>query len=143
AGATGATGPPGATGATGATGPAGPTGATGVPGATGPAGPTGPAGADGATGPAGPPGTTDWSGITGKPSTFPPDPEAVDDRVAALLTAGTNVTLSYNDAANTLTINAATGGVADGDKGDITVSGGGATWTIDPQAVTYSKIQNV
>jgi len=35
--------------------------------------------------------------------------EAVDDRVAALLVAGSNVTLTYNDAANTLTV-AATGG---------------------------------
>ncbi len=36
--------------------------------------------------------------------------EAVDDRVAALLTAGTNVSLSYNDAAGTLTINATADG---------------------------------
>jgi hypothetical protein len=33
--------------------------------------------------------------------------EAVDDRVSSLLVAGANVTLTYNDGANTLTIDAA------------------------------------
>lgn len=36
--------------------------------------------------------------------------EAVDDRVAALLVPGANITLAYNDTANTLTIAAAAGG---------------------------------
>lgn len=35
--------------------------------------------------------------------------ERVDDRVATLLQAGTNITLNYNDAANTLTISATAG----------------------------------
>ena len=41
--------------------------------------------------------------------------EATDDRVASLLVAGTNVTLNYNDAANTLTINSTASGGGTGD----------------------------
>jgi len=35
------------------------------------------------------------------------------------------------------------GGIDDGDKGDITVSSSGSVFTIDNDAVTYAKIQNV
>jgi hypothetical protein len=68
--------------------------------------------------------------------------EAVDDRVAGLLVAGSNVTLSYNDAAGSLTV-AATGGgagIADGNKGDITVASSGAAWTINTDAVGLAEL---
>jgi hypothetical protein len=35
------------------------------------------------------------------------------------------------------------GGIGDGDKGDIIVSGSGSVWTIEDDAVTYAKMQSV
>ena len=65
-----------------------------------------------------------YSSLSGIPSTFSPSThshttaditgfgEAVDDEVATLLTAGTNITITYNDAANTLTIASTAGGLS-------------------------------
>ena len=53
--------------------------------------------------------------------------EATDDRVAALLTAGTNISITYNDAANTLTIaNTASATSPGGSSGQLQYNNAGA-----------------
>jgi ribulose bisphosphate carboxylase small subunit len=94
-----------------------------LPGRTGPPGPPGP------EGPAGPGG-----GIT---------VEDVDDRVAALLTAGSNITLTYNDVSNTLTIAAtATSGLTAEEVDDrvaaLLTAGSNVTITYDDTANTLT-----
>jgi hypothetical protein len=56
---------------------------------------------------------------------------------------GAGVSVSEAGGTLTVTIAGSGGGLADGDYGDITVGGTGTTLTIDNDAVTYAKIQNV
>lgn len=52
-------------------------------------------------------------------------------------------TANYLRADGTWAAPPGSGGVTDGDKGDITTSSGGTVWTIDPAAVTLAKMANL
>lgn len=68
--------------------------------------------------------------------------EAVDDRVGQLLVAGSNVTLTYNDAANTLTIaSTASGGSSPTFSTDVTTGRAFATGDIGT-LVVYNSASN-
>lgn len=96
-----------------------------------------------------------WGDVTGKPSVFPPDAhtqaastitdfsEAVDDRVAALLAAGANITLTYNDVTNTLTIAATGGGAGLSGLATVTVPNNRLEWSQTVAAVGVTPSQRI
>ena len=70
--------------------------------------------------------------------------EGVDDRVAALLTAGTGIALTYNDGAGTLTIaNTGLGGSTGSTDNRILRSDGTGGFTVQASAVTIDDSGNI
>jgi hypothetical protein len=64
--------------------------------------------------------------------------EAVRDAIGTALVAGSNIVITPNDGADTITISAVGGGsLTDGDKGDLVVTGSGSIWTLE--TVTVGK----
>lgn len=56
--------------------------------------------------------------------------------------AGTGMTITENVGSGIITLSTTASGINDGDKGDIDVTGGTTTWTVDTNAITTIKVND-
>jgi len=132
-------GPVGPQGIQGEDGPQGPQGIQGIQGIEGPQGDDGPLGPQGDPGPQGPTGSMVHAGIVGLPGTGLGNVGdlAINDAYNLYeKTGATTWTLIGNIKGEQGPTGPQGPPVADGDKGDVTVSSSGAVWTLNPNAVS-------